>query len=174
MALTRARPVFGSEAARARVQAAIDEVLRRPRDTRALLKDVVSMRGDMARHKPPAGPLDAKLVDGGLVDLEFCVHAVQLEHRTGFDPRLGPAIAALVEQGLLPAAFVQAHEVLARMLVTLRLVAPDAREPGAPARALVARACGFADWDALLEGYAAARQSVREVWARIVARSEEE
>jgi glutamate-ammonia-ligase adenylyltransferase len=174
MALTRARPVFGSDAARARVQAAIDEVLQRPRDTRALLKDVVSMRTDMARHKPPSGPLDAKLIEGGLVDLEFCVHAVQLEHRAGFDPRLGPAIAMLVGAGRLPAAFGPAHDVLTRMLVTLRLVAPDAREPDAPARALVARACGFDDWSALLEGYEAARQSVRTVWAGIVARSEEE
>jgi glutamate-ammonia-ligase adenylyltransferase len=173
MALTRARPVFGSDAARARVQAVIDDVLNRPRDTARLLKDVVSMRADMARHKPPAGPLDAKLIDGGLVDLEFCVHVMQLEHRTGFDPRLGPAIAALIAAGLLPEAFKKAHDVLARMLVSLRLVAPDALEPPAPARALVARASGFEDWDALLEGYAAARQSVREVWARIVARSEE-
>jgi glutamate-ammonia-ligase adenylyltransferase len=173
MALTRARPVFGSDAARARVQAVIDEALNRPRDVRQLLKDVVSMRTDMARHKPPAGPLDAKLIEGGLVDLEFCVHAVQLEHRTGFDPRLGPAIAALIGQRLLPASFAPAHDVLARMLVTLRLVAPDAEEPDGPARALVARACGFEDWDALLEGYGAARQSVREIWARIVARSEE-
>jgi glutamate-ammonia-ligase adenylyltransferase len=173
MALTRARPVFGSEGARGRVQAVIDEVLNRPRDTVQLLKDVVSMRTDMARHKPPAGPLDAKMIEGGLVDLEFCVHAIQLEHRTGFDPRLGPAIAALVAAGLLPDAFRKAHDVLARMLVSLRLVAPDALEPPAPARALVARACGFEDWDALLEGYAAARQSVREIWARIVAHSEE-
>jgi len=174
MALTRARPVFGSEATRARVQAVIDDVLNRPRDTVQLLKDVVSMRTDMARHKPPAGPLDAKLVEGGLVDLEFCLHAIQLEHRAGFDPRLGPAIAALIEAGLLPPGFAQAYEVLARMLVSLRLVAPDALEPPAPARALVARACGFTDWDALLEGYAAARQCVREDWARIVARSEEQ
>jgi glutamate-ammonia-ligase adenylyltransferase len=174
MALTRARPVFGSEAARERVQAVIDEVLNRPRDPGKLLKDVVSMRADMAQHKPPAGPLDAKLIEGGLVDLEFCVHAVQLEQRTAFDPRLGPAIAALVATGLLPAGFADAHAVLARMLVCLRLVAPDALEPPPSARALVARACGFEDWDALLEGYAAARQSVREVWARIVARTEEE
>ncbi|WP_046349627.1 bifunctional [glutamine synthetase] adenylyltransferase/[glutamine synthetase]-adenylyl-L-tyrosine phosphorylase [Sphingomonas changbaiensis] len=174
MALTRARPVFGSDAARARVQAVIDAVLNRPRDTRQLLKDVVSMRSDMARHKPPAGPLDAKLIEGGLVDLEFCVHAVQLEHRTGFDPRLGPAIAALIGAGLLPADFAAAHDVLARMLVTLRLVAPDAQEPPPPARALVARACGFESWDALLDAYAAARQSVRDCWARIVARAEED
>jgi [glutamine synthetase] adenylyltransferase / [glutamine synthetase]-adenylyl-L-tyrosine phosphorylase len=172
MALTRARPVFGSAAARAEVQAVIDAVLRQPRPPAGLLRDVVAMRGDMARHKPAAGPLDAKMIEGGLVDLEFCVHAAQLEHRAGLDPQLGRAVAELVAVGLLPEGFVQAHDVLTRLLVTLRLVAPDAQDPPAPTRALIARACGFADWDALLAGYQAARQSGRGEWARIVARSE--
>ncbi|NNM76950.1 bifunctional [glutamate--ammonia ligase]-adenylyl-L-tyrosine phosphorylase/[glutamate--ammonia-ligase] adenylyltransferase [Sphingomonas sp. ID1715] len=171
MALTRARPIFGSEEARAAVQAIIDDVLRQPRPK--LLADVAAMRSDMARHKPPAGPLDAKLIAGGLVDLEFCVHATQLEQGAGLDPHLPTAIAQLVAAGLLPDGFAEAHDVLTRLLVTLRLVAPDAQEPPAPTRALVARACGFGDWDALLEGYALARQRVSEHWARIVARSRE-
>ena len=172
MALTRARPVFGSDSARAEVQAVIDEVLRRPRDVSTLLRDVVAMRGDMARHKPARGPLDAKLGDGGLVDLEFCVHAAQLEHRLGFDPHLGAAVTQLVARGLLPGSFVPAHDVLTRLLVTLRLVAPDAEDPPPATRALIAKACGFGDWNALLAGYESARHSVREQWARIVARVE--
>ncbi|MFD1612525.1 bifunctional [glutamine synthetase] adenylyltransferase/[glutamine synthetase]-adenylyl-L-tyrosine phosphorylase [Sphingomonas tabacisoli] len=172
MALTRARPVFGSEPAQARVRAVVEEVLRRPRDPRKLLADVVSMRAEMAKHKPPAGPLDAKLIAGGLVDLEFSVHAAQLEHSAGLNPRLDAAIDELIAAALLPASLASAYPVLARLLVTLRLVAPDAQEPPAPTRVLVARACGFDDWDALLEGYAAARQSVATHWARIVARSE--
>lgn len=172
MALTRARPAFGSDAAQARVRDVIGEALRRPRDRARLLRDVVSMRAEMAKHKPPAGPLDAKLIDGGLVDLEFCVHTAQLEHGVALCPRLGPAIAELVKAGLLPSAFAQAHDMLTRLLVTLRLVAPDAQDPPHPTRALVARACGFESWGALLEGYAEARQSVRDEWARIVARSE--
>ena len=31
--------------------------------------DAAKMRGDMARHKPPSGPLDIKLGEGGLVAL---------------------------------------------------------------------------------------------------------
>jgi glutamate-ammonia-ligase adenylyltransferase len=172
MALTRARPVFGSDLARAEVRSVIEDVLRRPRDCRQLLRDVVTMRSDMARHKPPLGPLDAKLIEGGLVDLEFCVHAVQLEHSVGLDPHLGRATAQLVELGLLPGGFSAAHDVLTRLLVTLRLVAPDAQEPPPPTRALIAKACGFADWAALLAGYQMARQSVRDEWTRVVARSE--
>jgi glutamate-ammonia-ligase adenylyltransferase len=172
MALTRARPVFGSPEARAEVQGVIASVLRQPRKPAALLRDVVQMRGDMARHKPPAGPLDAKLGNGGLVDLEFCVHAAQLEHGAGVDPHLGTAVRALLAAGLLPAGFADAHDILTRLLVMLRLVAPDAQEPPPATRALIARACGRGDWTALLAGYDAARQCVSEHWAHLVARSE--
>jgi [glutamine synthetase] adenylyltransferase / [glutamine synthetase]-adenylyl-L-tyrosine phosphorylase len=173
MALARARPVFGSPEARAQVETVIGDVLRRPRDPVALLKDMVAMRADMARHKPPSGPLDAKLGEGGLIDLEFCVHAAQLEHGTGLDPRLPVAIDQLIAAGLLPLELASAHDVLTRLLVMLRLVAPDTREPSPATKALVARTCGFDGWDALLEGYAQARQSVGDYWARIVARAEE-
>ena len=61
------------------------------------------MRDDMARHKPPAGPLDIKLGPGGLVDLEFAVHTLQLTHHVGLDPRLEVALGALVEAGLIDA-----------------------------------------------------------------------
>lgn len=170
MALARARPVFGSRDARAAVQAAIDATLAAPRDPAKLVADAVRMRRDMATHKPAAGPLDAKLIEGGLVDLEFCVHVLQLEHRVGFDPHLPSAIAALGSAGFLPADFASAHDVLARMLVTLRLVAPDVQEPPSATRKLIARACGFEDWPDLLAGYAVARQTVAATWARIVAR----
>lgn len=174
MALARARPVFGSAEARAAVEKIISETLNAARDGPKLLKDAVSMRADIARHKPPAGSLDVKLVKGGLVDLEFCVHVAQLEHRTGFDPHLPVAIAALAQKGLLPAGFAQAHDVLTRMLVTLRLVSPDLAEPPPPVQKLVARACGMPDWAALLAAYEEARQMVADEWRRIVARSEEE
>lgn len=167
MALTRARIVYGGDGARAGVQAIIDETLNRPRDTAVLIADAVRMRADMAKHKPPAGPFDVKLIEGGLVDCEFAVHVQQLGHRRGFDPRLGPAIAALAGEGLLAPDMRAAQALLGRMLVTLRLVAPDGREPGAESQALVARACGAADWPGLLAAYADARATVAAEWQRI-------
>ena len=98
MALTRARPLTGSDAARDELQAIVDEVLGRPRDPDGAQADVLKMRADMAAHKPPQGPLDAKLLRGGLVDLEFLVHYLQLRERTGFDPDLGRAVEALAER----------------------------------------------------------------------------
>lgn len=171
MALARARPVYGSAEARAGLQAIIDETLSRERDPATLIADAVKMRGDMARHKPPKGPLDVKLMDGGLVDLEFVIHVTQLAHRTGFDPRLRVALGRLCDAGLLPGTLRPAHELLARLLVTLRLISPDADEPSPAARDALVRACGVADWPALLAALDAARQSVRQAWAAIVAQA---
>src|SRR3546814_14539249 len=70
LALTRARPVYGSAASRSALKSIIDETLHMTRDLPAFIRDAVKMRGDIARHKPPSGPLDAKLVGGGLIDLE--------------------------------------------------------------------------------------------------------
>jgi glutamate-ammonia-ligase adenylyltransferase len=167
MALTRARPVFGSAAARAAVQQVVDEVLHGARRERDIVADAAKMRDDMAAHKPPAGPLDAKLSPGGLVDLEFAVHVLQLRHRTAFVPQLRPAIDMLVGEGLLPATMPDAYALLTRMLVTLRLVAPDAQPPGATTQALIARALGLGGWDEVVASFERTRQEVGDCWAEI-------
>ena len=167
MALTRARPVFGSAASRAAAATVIADVLAGKRPTRDLTADAAEMRAEMARHKPPIGPLDAKLLPGGLVDLEFTVHVTQLRHRTGFNPHLGVAITALIEAGLLPAGLSAAHDMLTRLLVTLRLVAPDAADPPLATRALIAQALGAADWDAVVAGLAATQQEVEAAWHQL-------
>jgi glutamate-ammonia-ligase adenylyltransferase len=167
MALTRARPVFGSPDACAAVQTIIDQTLQRPRDTAALTADAVKMRSDIATHKPPKGPLDVKLVEGGLVDAEFTVHLLQLDRKVGLDPDLGRAIAALEGAGLIAAGFGTAFALLARMLITLRLVAPDSAEPAEASRTLVAQRCGHADWDALMAAYGEARALLAQEWRRV-------
>jgi glutamate-ammonia-ligase adenylyltransferase len=164
MALTRARPVFGSPAARSEAQAAIAEALERPHEAATLIADAAKMRADLHAHKPAQGPLDIKLADGGLVDLEFAVQVAQLRSNMGLDPHLPLAIDALVAAGQLPPAIKAAHDLLTRMLVAVRLVAPQASEPTEPVRALLARACGRADWRALLAALDEARATVRAAW----------
>lgn len=164
MALTRARPVFGSTQARAAVASIVRTVLEGDRPSRDVIADARSMRSDMAAHKPPKGPLDAKLLPGGLVDLEFAVHVVQLVNRAGFDPNLGNAIDMLIEHGLVPPSIRRAHDVLTRLLVTLRLVAPDAAPPGHATEDLIARAIGVADWAAVVATLDSTRQEVRQFW----------
>jgi glutamate-ammonia-ligase adenylyltransferase len=159
MALTRARPVFGSPVARAAVQAVVDDVLAGDRPERDIAGEAAEMRAEMAKHKPPTGPLDAKLLPGGLVDLEFAVHVAQLTRRTAFDPDLARAI------DLLGGEWREAHDLLTRLLVTLRLVAPDAQEPAELAtRALIARALRLKSWEEVLAKLARVRQTVADAW----------
>ena len=167
MALTRARPVYGSAAARAETQAIIDQVLCRPRNAAALTADAAKMRADMATHKPPKGPLDVKLAQGGLVDLEFLTHVTQLREAQGLTPFLSEAIAALADKGLLDAKMPAAHALLTRMLVAVRLMAPNLQDPPVTTRPVIARACGLADWDSLLAELDRTRQSVAREWGRI-------
>ncbi|MEJ7926953.1 bifunctional [glutamine synthetase] adenylyltransferase/[glutamine synthetase]-adenylyl-L-tyrosine phosphorylase [Sphingobium sp. AN641] len=169
LALTRARPVFGSPEARARLQAVLDDTFHRSRDSADLARQAVKMRGDIATHKPPASELDVKLVPGGLVDLEFLIHVAQFRHDMAFDPDLGVALRMLVAAGHLPADLVPAHDLCTRFLVVSRLVSPGSTEPPQATQALVAQACGAADWDALLASYRQARQSIGAQWQAVVA-----
>ncbi len=170
MALARARPLFGSAAAQAEAQAVIDDVLRGARPQRDLAADAEKMRTDIAAHKPPAGPLDVKLLPGGLVDLEFTVHLTQLAARTGFDPNLGGAIDKLAAAGLLAPGLRAAHDLLTRLLVITRLVAPDGAVPGEATRALIVAAMGASDWASLVALIDATRQEVRESWQQAIER----
>jgi len=163
MALCRARPVYCSPAACAGLAARIEALLRLPHDPATVRADARRMRFDMARHKPAAGRFDIKLGDGGLVDLEFAIHTLQLTHHVGLVPSLSTAIAALAEAGLMDGALTDDMRLLLRLLVILRLVAPGG-EPAEATRALVAEACGQPDWPALLEAHDAARQRIAAFW----------
>ncbi len=169
MALTRARPVFGPAAAQEKLAEGITNILLTERDFAQTRADAARMRSEVARHKPPRGPLDVKLVGGGLVDLEFAVQTLQLTRREGLVPYFPDALAALIAAGLAPREIDGHYRLLHDMLVVLRLVAPDSAAPAEASRALVAKTCGAADWDELLAHYAAARQSVGQLWRAVAA-----
>jgi glutamate-ammonia-ligase adenylyltransferase len=167
MALTRARPVFGSEAARARTAALIDEFLRLPRNPAKILRDAAKMRSEIERYKPAHGDLDVKLGPGGLVDLEFSVQVLQLTRQIGLDPRLGVALEQLASEALIERTVIDAQKLLTRMLVMMRLVAPGDMKPTTETCQLVAEACGASGWDELLAEHDAARQSIAALWTSI-------
>jgi glutamate-ammonia-ligase adenylyltransferase len=164
MALTRARVLFGSESARADVAEIIRDVLHTPREADRLRHDIATMRKDMAAHKPPKGALDVKLLPGGLVDMEFIIHALQLETHDGLQPQLGPAIDALVAAGHLQADFAKAFALMARLLVMVRLIAPDCAAPPEAAQKLIAHSLGFNDWDGLTQALRDYRGVVMPQW----------
>jgi glutamate-ammonia-ligase adenylyltransferase len=180
MALARARVLYGSPQARAALEAVLAEVLHAPRDRAALRDAVLTMRAEMARHKPPTGPVDAKLARGGLVDIEFLVHFLQLKGETAdgsalatlapraLDPDLAVALEGLASAGLIPATLAEPHALMSRMLVAGRLLAPDGCTPPPSAAKALARACGFDSYQALEAAFAAARLTVAGAWKQIL------
>lgn len=164
MALARARPLYGSEAGKTALSDVIRSVLGAPRDPVKLKQDVLKMRDEMAAHKQPKGVLDAKLARGGLVDVEFMIHYLQLRDHVGFSPDVFGARDALIDAGLLPMALRDAHILMTRLLISSRLLAPDAAMPPPAAARALARNCGCADSTALLQQFAAARRCVAAAW----------
>jgi [glutamine synthetase] adenylyltransferase / [glutamine synthetase]-adenylyl-L-tyrosine phosphorylase len=167
MALARARPVFGSERARASASALIDEILRRRYDPAVLAADAAKMREEISQHKPASGPLDTKLGPGGLVDLEFAVHVLQLTHKKGLDPNLEKAVGLLENAGFVDTKIIDAQRLLTEMLITIRLVAPQTTTPSEESCELMARACGAETWSDLLARHDEARQSISQLWERV-------
>ena len=176
MALLRARVLVGSPEARAELEAIMQSVLRKPREPEALRKDVAEMRARIAEHKKPAGRLDIKRLRGGLVDCEFLVHHLQLRgvdakgeplastHPDAYSPDLGTAIPALIQAGLLPAQFITDYDLLTRMIVALRLLAPDGGDPPAYAAQALASACRIDNYEALVAALDAARDRNWAIW----------
>ena len=162
MALTRARVVYGTADDRAGIETIIAEVLSGGRDPAKLKQDVVEMRADMERHKPGGGLWDVKLGSGGLVDLEFIVHYLQLRDQTAFSPDLRVACMALAEAG--PTDLVDAHDLLTRLLVMLRLVGgADGKRPE-QVEALLAASLGQLDFPSTETALKSAKAKVRIAW----------
>ena len=169
MALCRARVVAGDPADRTDVAAVIAAILDRPRDPARLRHDVLAMRRDIAAAKPGDGTWDVKLARGGLVDVEFIVHFLQLRERTGFTPDLGAALGVLAAAGHVPAALPAAQVTLTRVLAVLRLVGPLPRRVAAPVAALLAQATGTADLAAAEREVGLAKAAVRAAWSDVFA-----
>ncbi len=82
-AFVRARPVAGDQFLNVRLEALRIDVLRKSREPKALLKDVVEMREKMRAHLgSSAGDsgFDLKHDRGGIVDIEFMVQYQVLAH----------------------------------------------------------------------------------------------
>ncbi len=175
MALTRARVLAGSPAAKVEVEAVIAEVLQRPRDDAKLRAAILEMRNEMAKHKFARGDLDVKLHRGGLVDIEFLVHYLQLRGAAEFAqktpdalaPDLMTSIKAMAGRGVIPDALVPAYGLMTDMLVAGRLLAPDGNPPPPAAAKALAQACGRDSYAELMRDLAVCRQSAARLWADI-------
>src|SRR5262249_38605411 len=151
MALTRARVVSASPAFKARIEAAIADVLRRPREAHAVAGDVVEMRTAIANEKGDADPWDFKYAAGGLIDIEFVAQYLQLVHADTAPEILDTSTARTLEKaargGILKAEDADvlrpAVALFHNLNQILRLCLPtafDAKTANAGVLALLARA----------------------------------
>ncbi|AWW73352.1 bifunctional glutamine synthetase adenylyltransferase/deadenyltransferase [Erythrobacter sp. KY5] len=174
MAINRARVLAGSDGARAQVEAVIAEVQCKERDPSDLRNDVLGMRADIAKHKPARGELDVKLLRGGLVDVEFLVHFLQLRHAAklaGGNPQMlapdfAKAIPALTQAGLVDEALWPSYDLMTDLLVAGRLLAPEGSKPPPAAAKALARACQCDSYADLVARLNQARATVAKCWAQ--------
>ena len=137
MALTRARVVAGPPQLRHAIEAAILDVLCRPRDRAKIAADVWNMRARIAASKGTLDPWDLKQVRGGLVDIEFIAQYLQLvhaaEHPYILDQNTEGALRKLADARLVsPAAagtLLAAAHRLNNLTQVLRLCLIDAFDP---------------------------------------------
>jgi glutamate-ammonia-ligase adenylyltransferase len=161
MALTRARPIACTPQDAAHAQGLIDSLVATPRDAASVRREAVDMRRHMARHKPPAGPFDVKLMKGGLVDIEFILAVRALLAGRPVPANLEQAAALHAPELVEPARLMNA------ILVMLRLIQPHdaAAAPDSAAGAVLAQACGKAGLAALKADLREARDTVARSWA---------
>jgi glutamate-ammonia-ligase adenylyltransferase len=146
MALMRARPVAGPPMLRRRIAAAIRTAQTRPADVARVLADAAAMRARILRDHPPDGPWDVKQMPGGLTEVEFIAHSLQVAH-AGRQPAIlsattRDALARLAKAGLLPAAeataLIAAERLWRAILSHLRLTVGRAVPETLPAPVLAA------------------------------------
>ena len=105
MALTRARVVAASPGLRERVEAAIFNVICKPRNVPRIAGDVRDMRARIAGVKGTSDVWDLKHVPGGLVDLEFIAQCLQLVHAASHpdivSSNTASALTNLASKGIL-------------------------------------------------------------------------
>jgi glutamate-ammonia-ligase adenylyltransferase len=179
MALTRARPILGEAGFRTRIEAAIRDILIRPRDPDTLFAGVSDMRRRLDRERPARSDWHVKYLRGGLVDLEFLAQSLQLRHAHEHPEVLAPntqaAFAALARAGVLAQAradfLIEATRLMRRVQGLLRLTAGAAfDESAAPAgvKEQLARACGCPDFEALRAHLLATAGEVHHIFGELI------
>jgi [glutamine synthetase] adenylyltransferase / [glutamine synthetase]-adenylyl-L-tyrosine phosphorylase len=179
LALTRARIVSGAPALAARVEAVIDDVLRFPRDARALASDVVDMRRAIAAEKGDAARWDLKYAAGGLIDLEFIAQYLQLAHAFAAPDILDTATSSVfdkaVREGILGVEDAEVLRPATRLyqnlgqILRLCVAAPfDAKSAGSGLTELLARAADVPDFATLDAHLADTQERVRRCFVRIL------
>jgi glutamate-ammonia-ligase adenylyltransferase len=177
MALTRARVIAGDADLAGRVTAAIGSALTVMPDIARLRRDIVAMRGLIAREKGDAAPWDLKLARGGLLDIEFIAQGLVLMHAATTPALLTPSTADILQAarlaGLLDPALaddlIGAHAFLGALQQIARLTTSGPFDPTAAGGGALRRMALAVDLPAFSHVEAQRTQDTRAVRAAFVA-----
>ncbi|MDF3073965.1 MAG: glutamine-synthetase adenylyltransferase, partial [Alphaproteobacteria bacterium] len=173
----------GPKALSERLDDAIKEVLRRPRDADKLLLDVASMRARIERHNHAKSAWDLKYLRGGLFDLDFMAQYLLLLHAPNHSSilaRRAPQIfAQLAQAQLLPTATAQTLAAAFRLWQSLQSLLrltmggdeADIEESSTPEglKQILAAAAGVSDFAALKAKMADTAARVYAIYDEIIA-----
>ncbi len=177
MALTRARVIAGDRGFMAEIDGALRAALALPRDPRKLGLDVAEMRRRIAEAHAGKSFWSMKHRRGGLIDIDFILHYLQLRHASEhpgiLQPNSATAIEQLVAANLLEpeaaATLRDAHGLFRRVQGLIRLTVgsglDEAALPEGISRAL-ARAGGAVDFPALRQQIGTSAEAVRRIYDR--------
>jgi glutamate-ammonia-ligase adenylyltransferase len=174
MALTRARVVAASPGFDAEVETALRAAIRAVGVRADVRADAAAMRRMVQREKASRRVWDIKCVAGGLMDIDFVVHALAIEHVAAFDGapmhemtaviRKLTAVDALARADA--AALASAHALYQTAIQHLRIAQPEpcnTRAMPAAFAAILASACGCADIGELERRLRAVQRDVRRI-----------
>lgn len=134
MALTRARVISGPDDLASDIVSAVRDTLMEPRVPAEIRRDVLDMRARVAEEKPHAGPWSLKTAPGSILDLEFLVQCLVLQHAHREPALLQPntldALAALLKAEVIEHGVgqqvLESARVLSDLQQLLRLCIGDA------------------------------------------------
>ncbi len=182
MALTRARVVSASPDFTARVEGAVRDILRRPRDAVQIAGDVVEMRAAIAKERGERDRWDLKYAAGGLVDIEFIAQYLQLVHAEAMPDILDTSSARVLDKArdlrvlsaedadILRPAVALYHDLT--QILRLCLAGPfDPKAAGVGLLRLLTRAADVPDFAALEATLIETQTKVRESFVRILGRA---
>jgi glutamate-ammonia-ligase adenylyltransferase len=179
MALVRARPIGGDAGLRDDTNAAIRTTLTVKRDPRRVARDASEMRALIEKEKGRGGKFDLKLMQGGIIDIEFIAQYLTLAHAHAC-PDLLPTetaakLSAAAREGYLSPehgdALLHAHQLYARFTQMQRLTLGSDADPMIAAEGVkrrLAEAVDVPDFDRAAVQIAETAHDVRAVFRKIL------
>lgn len=179
MALTQARPVYGSQQSCDQLIEKIAYILSMPRDENRLKTDVLDMRAEMDRHMQPRSRWDVKRCKGGLIDIEFIAQYLRLHNASlGKMSALGSAVATFQEardKGILDQMqsdqLEQGYTLLSALQTLLRLAytqAPETSEISHHFRQVLAKATGYSTLSSVEKAVTATYKAMNKLWMEVL------